>query len=463
MASKRASRWYIALIVVLTLYATYRCTLHLMVKAKLDEIRRQGYPVTLAELDKWYAQPPPGENATDVYTSAFAHFSLFKLGPDDVRSKSENIQYRLVPYAGKGKAPHDNDPLSEDVKMAISAYLNSNDTAVTLLMKAVAIKNCVFPLNSSEGEEMKVPHIWKVKDAAHLLQLRAILCAETNDADSAERSLLALVDLANSLTNELLCIDQTRQIDCLFMAKESLQRMLNRIALTDTQLTRLAPICDVGQSLHTLHRMLLGQRCFGIVVFDKLRRDSWREAQGDNGYVGGDLNGYDPPVRSLIVYRALGWLDLDFLHYLDRYAELVQTARSDFFTGRGLVRKPYYSDTIRKDCMVAWYQLCGFEQLQIRQVQSIALTRVIRTVLALERYRTSRGTLPDNLTDLCPVFLESVPEDPYDSRPLRYKKLPEGYVVYSIGGDCVDNGGTQTDKYDREYMPGTDITFTVER
>src|ERR1017187_6193093 len=135
MASKRARRWCIALIIALALYATYRCTLHLMVKARLDEIRRQGHPVTLAELDKWYPQPPAGENAADVYTNAFAHFSLFKLGPDNVRSESENIQYRLVPYAGKGKVPPHNDPLSEDAKTAISAYLNSNDTAVTLLLK----------------------------------------------------------------------------------------------------------------------------------------------------------------------------------------------------------------------------------------------------------------------------------------------------------------------------------------
>jgi hypothetical protein len=71
MASKRARRWYIAILVVLSLYTAYRCTLHLMVKARLDEIRRQRYPVTLAELDKWYPQAPPGDNAADVYLQAF--------------------------------------------------------------------------------------------------------------------------------------------------------------------------------------------------------------------------------------------------------------------------------------------------------------------------------------------------------------------------------------------------------
>src|SRR5882757_9465342 len=73
MLSKRARQWCIALIVVLASYTTYRCTLHL-VQARLDEIRRQGYPVTLAELDKWYPQPPPGENAAEIYGLALLKF-----------------------------------------------------------------------------------------------------------------------------------------------------------------------------------------------------------------------------------------------------------------------------------------------------------------------------------------------------------------------------------------------------
>src|ERR1035441_3788064 len=33
-------------------------------------------------------------------------------------------------------------------------------------------------------------------------------------------------------------------------------------------------------------------------------------------------------------------------------------------------------------------------------------------------------------------------DDPYDGKPLRYKKLtPKGYVVYSIGRNRVDDGG----------------------
>ena len=58
--------------------------------------------------------------------------------------------------------------------------------------------------------------------------------------------------------------------------------------------------------------------------------------------------------------------------------------------------------------------------------------------------------------------MEAIPEDPFDGRPLRYKKLEKGYVVYSIGPDGVDDGGLEKAPADPDADP-PDITFTVER
>jgi len=60
-------------------------------------------------------------------------------------------------------------------------------------------------------------------------------------------------------------------------------------------------------------------------------------------------------------------------------------------------------------------------------------------------------------------FLPAVPFDPSDGAPLRYKQLPKGYVVYSIGPDGQDNGGMEPPAKPRssDGVP-QDITFTVE-
>jgi hypothetical protein len=62
-------------------------------------------------------------------------------------------------------------------------------------------------------------------------------------------------------------------------------------------------------------------------------------------------------------------------------------------------------------------------------------------MLALERYRRSKGRWPDSLAALAPAQLQAVPADPFDGAPLRYRKHPAGVVVYSIGPNRVDDGG----------------------
>jgi hypothetical protein len=39
-------------------------------------------------------------------------------------------------------------------------------------------------------------------------------------------------------------------------------------------------------------------------------------------------------------------------------------------------------------------------------------------------------------------LLAKVPADPYDGKPLRYRRLKDGVVIYCIGPDGKDDGGT---------------------
>ena len=52
--------------------------------------------------------------------------------------------------------------------------------------------------------------------------------------------------------------------------------------------------------------------------------------------------------------------------------------------------------------------------------------------------------------------------DLFDNQPLRYRKLPKGYVVYSIGRDLTDDGGKEPPA-DPKPDDRHDLTFTVER
>jgi hypothetical protein len=75
-------------------------------------------------------------------------------------------------------------------------------------------------------------------------------------------------------------------------------------------------------------------------------------------------------------------------------------------------------------------------------LRSEAEMRVAVTVLAAERYRVAFNELPNSLEELVPKFLSKVPTDPYDGKPLRFKRHSDYLLIYSVGPDKQDNEGT---------------------
>jgi len=78
----------------------------------------------------------------------------------------------------------------------------------------------------------------------------------------------------------------------------------------------------------------------------------------------------------------------------------------------------------------------------IALAREAAVLRMVQVVIAVERYRGATGALPYSLDELVPECLSEVPVDPFDGRPLRYKRETQGYKVYSIYTG-KDDGGIQ--------------------
>ena len=56
-------------------------------------------------------------------------------------------------------------------------------------------------------------------------------------------------------------------------------------------------------------------------------------------------------------------------------------------------------------------------------------------------------------------FLDAVPRDPYDGKPLRLRQAAGGVIIYSVGPDLVDNNG-RIDR-DNPNASGTDLGFQL--
>lgn len=70
-----------------------------------------------------------------------------------------------------------------------------------------------------------------------------------------------------------------------------------------------------------------------------------------------------------------------------------------------------------------------------------AQSRGVRIVMALTLFKNATGDYPDKLQVLAPMYLKTIPLDPFTCRPFFYNKMGTDYLLYSAGENQVDDGG----------------------
>jgi len=458
------------LVGILASYFIYRHSLTLSVQARIDTIHHAGFPATCAELDKWYLQPPAGENAADVFREAFAHYAMWTnkdaqfVAPADARDTNKYLlpprsKHDLLPIVGMAKLPPRTEPLAAETQKRVAVYLFDNAESLRLLHRAGAMKSSRYPTDLSNGVMTLLPHLSSVRQAARLLDLEAIQYTEKQQPQFAVDSVVASLGVSRSLDQEPTLISYLVHIACEGMALASLERILNRMPLTDEQLSKLAARVQESVNQQAFTRAFAGERCMHIDVFQGLRMG--KIPFNEIPYIGQESFG---PRLLIAVYSSTGLLQLDEREYLDvmeRYVKATQVPPPESVAAFHAVEEQVQH-------LTGWHILSrmllpALGPLASKAARCDAKIRDAQAALAIERYRLANGKLPTQLSDLVPTFLPSVPSDPFDGKPLRYKTLPKGYVVYSVGEDREDNGGTEKNSKGLSYVPGTDITFTVER
>ena len=456
------------LVGIIALYVVYRHSLALGIQARIDSIHNSGFPATCTELDKWYLQPPAGENAADIFKEAFGHYAMWTNKdaqfsvPADVRDTNKyssvpRSKRDLLPIVGMAKLPPTTEPLAPEMRQRIAEYLSDNMESLRLLHKAVLMKSCRYPIDLTRGVNTLLPHLNRVRQAARLFELDSIQHTEEQQPQPVVESVVAALGVSQSLNQEPVLISYLVRIACQGITLESLERVLNRIPLTDAQLSKLAAGIQESENHQAFTRAFVGERCMGVDVFQGQRtgKHSLKEISGGTG---------DEDALWPRVYRATGLLNLDEREYLDIMEHYVKATQLP--PHESMAAFDGVNDKVQR--LAPWHLLSRILLPELGAVMSKAARcdakiRDTQAALAIERYRLANGKLPSQLSDLVPAFLPAVPSDPFDGKPLRYKTLAKGYVVYSVGDDREDNGGVEKNSKGVSWVPGTDITFTVER
>jgi hypothetical protein len=430
----------ILLLVCMGLYVYYRLHSKSQLQTRIDAIRAAGYTVTCAELDKWYSIPENVENAAYTITDAFSYYKQW----DKEKSKS-------LPVVGQAALPPRTEPLPEEMKTLIAQYVADNNEALKLLHAAASIEHSRYPIDLSAGFETNVPNLSELRGAVFLLKLEAILHTENGESNLAVRSVRSCFGVARSLAKEPVMVSQLVRSACQSLAVTTIEYCINRIEFADEQLVELIESVNNAESISDMSCAFVGERCMGISFFKA------------PGSVNPDLiNGI--PFRPILeLYKAIGLADADEIIYLDLMDGYIKSAQLPLEKRLDAVKAVEARlQSTSKAHILLHVMMPALSRVITIDIRNIAHLRTTRVGLALERYRLADGKLPDNLTELVPGYLESVPKDPFDGKDLRYKKLEAGFIVYSIGEDQIDDGGKEKDLRTTE-SPNWDVTFIVER
>ena len=451
-ARRRFKLWHGIVALLLFLFLLFRVTGSLKLKKQLKVLRTKGYPVTLEELDRWYHIPEGAKNAADLYMAAFSNYVEW-----------DNDAQRALPVFGKASMPGRTQPLDASTRQLVEKFLSDNEKTLTLLHEAATIEHCRYPIDLTKGSVDLMggpgsPASWveDLRAGTRLLRLETLSHCESQDPDKALESIRANFALAKFISAPLL-IHRLVHNSIQSRTYKSIDRILNRMQLTDEQLLSLSAWIKESRSDEGYIKALVGERCIGLSAF-----------QGPVGQAT-DLIGSGGKASILM----LGFWKMLGLHYRDAlgYIGLMQ----EYLDAMELPsdERLLVFDSIQEDVnsgkrgglltRLIWPALARTLEIDTR---CTAEALAAQTALAVQRYRLAEGHLPESLENLVPACMEVVPKDPFDGRSLRYFTRENGFVVYSIGDDLTDNGGAERDGRgrDRRGKPlPWDITFIIER
>jgi hypothetical protein len=281
-----------------------------------------------------------------------------------------------------------------------------------------------------------------------ILQPLLLVSIHEGDAAGALRACHATLNLGRSMGDEPIMVSQLNRTRYSREAVRGLERLLGQGEVSEADLARMQAELAAEAAFDPWALALRGERAEAFQALEAVRQGLIKPSLLAAYTVGG--RGGPPPTPA---ERFREWLNDHFppdvrpaQAWVLRHATRLQdTARLPWPERRAAVEALAGEEADAPELA----RLLMFNNLRAVTVlqNAVARCRCGVVMLALERHRLRHGDWPKSLTDLVPELLPTVPLDPFDGRPLRYRRLADGVVVYSVGADGTDDGGELADGF----------------
>ncbi len=414
-----------------------------VLEQEMQAIRAKGFPASPADLEKSCPAPPKEKNAAETYQQSFQiqDKTTSRAQYDDMMR-----QYNDTPKRG---------PLAEALHQQMAAYLEANAEALRLLHDAAGRTESRYPLDFSKGFNMPLSHLGKLRQSARLLQIEAFVAAEDGDTRRALDAVTAALAVGNSIRQEPVLISQLVRIACHGITLDAVKRMVAVAAFSEEELAALAGALKAEEDPGALTRTLAGERVLGMIAFENPEQ-----------VLGGipEVQSLGPVGVSAVsgLVRITGAASGDRRRFLSAMEDMITASQRPLHEALPMMEAldprlqaerswiPSFTDSF----------VPAMTRVGVAFARDAATLASAQASVAVERYRLAHGgAVPEQLRDLVPAFLPAVPMDPFDGKPLRFRRDDSGYSLYSVGEDRQDNEGAETAPNNRGKAP--DQVFRV--
>jgi hypothetical protein len=395
------------------------------VEAEIAKIKAKGEPVAMTDLGK--NMPPDSENAAVIYEKMFATWP-------GRQGRYEKYTFDILEPE---KRKTDPNAWAEARKIV-------EQSKHDLAMAEIALDRpaCRFRCEWDKGYAMLMPHLAKMRILARLFATRAIVQAKDGRTAEALDSVQSVFKLSESLKDEPVIIGQAVRIRVFHIASRSLRDVVEIASVGEVDTGQLDATLSGIDITSGLIAAMKGERCLGMWGFNHANLLYLRIGSSKSA-LRLELSSLGKPL-----------LYANELRYIREMTKRIEMANlpSRAPSWQALKAQDMNSPVPNYLADVLTPTVCGVREGMDRGQTQVFGSRIL---LSLETYRSKNGNYPTKLSDLS----IELPKDPFSGKDFIYKRLPNGFLLYSVGWNLKDDGGTPQDSRN----DGGDIIWKIER
>ena len=408
------------------------------VNKQLAAIKAKGEPACAMDL---YGTPIPNDkNAAVVYEEVFKAIS-----PDSIKAEINKIRDYVSCIEDRKKTFSTKDWTD------FQNLTHKHSHLMPVIKKAASMPLCKYHIEWEKDATSKLLHLPKLRQINGLLLANAILEAKNGNIRTATSYINLSIALSNSLRNETHMISQLVRYGLLHTTAKCVVAIVRENKIDYSTASSLIHILDTAEVSGSYKTAMLGERALRSTLMDDIlyRRVALDEEDAKSS---GAISRLIPKFKAYIRTN-----EKLMISYFTQQIESADRPYREFTAAD--YPSPFSNpsaDMFTKVCSI-YPRMAGLRD----RTTSLLDGSII--AIKLNCYKGKYGKYPDNLQILQIKTRHNIPNDPFSGKSFIYKPIGNGYLLYSISTDLIDNGGKELPSGAKADKTPHDLVWRMER